>query len=197
MGRRVHLSALVILPLACLSAGCVYVPWFEQTDLYGAKRDFRDLSGTRPADPLVDGRMTRAQATELLGPAPYASANGRVVAYQLLSRHGVWYHLLFLETTPGGQRFHALALRFGPDGVLQRHRFVTVEAPTAFQSVFGYVSPFEGLDHARSAALDQIWAAEDVHLMNRHGDVVTGPLREEARRKRLDAFRSRQATTRP
>ena len=173
MGQRFGPVTLLTALMAGLSAGCLYVPGFERANLYGAKRDFRDLSGKSAADPLVDGRMTRAQAVELLGPPPVASADGRLSAYTLSTRHGTWYQLLFLRATPGGQWSHALALRFGPDDVLQDHRFVTVDVPTSFESIWGAAIPAElRMGEADLDALRQIGVAEHADLLYRSGQRV-------------------------
>ena len=103
MGLRIRRRATAILSLIWCAAGCIYVPGSEQANLYDAKGDFRDLSGKSPADPLVDGQMTRAQATDLLGPAPFVSVDGHVVVYQLSTQHGFLVSIPSAEVDAGRQ----------------------------------------------------------------------------------------------
>ncbi len=128
-GFRLTVPLLVLVPLVWLMVGCVYVPWFEQANLNGARRDFRDLSGKSAADPLVDGRITADGVRRLLGPPAVRSSNGRVLVYALTTRHGVWVEPLCLNVTPGGQHLYVLGLRFDADGLLEHHRFVTADLP--------------------------------------------------------------------
>jgi hypothetical protein len=152
---RIAVPLLVILPLLWLMVGCVYIPWFEQATS-SAKRDFRDLSGKSPADPITDGRITKEQVLGLLGPPGAVSHNGRVIAYTMTTRHGVWIEPLCLHVTSGGEHLHALGLRFNADGVLEHHHFATVdiepelvagmEGPIGFFNAVARQQAFQDID---------------------------------------------------
>ncbi len=159
-GVRIAVPVLLLVPLVCLMVGCVYVPWFEQRNLNGAPRDFRDLSGKSAADPITDGRITKAEVVRLLGPPAAQSPNGRVIAYTLTTKHGVWIEPLCLNVTPGGQHLYVVGLRFDATGVLEHHRFVEKDLGADFSPLLGFYQ-FVG-PRTRREALQEIDADNGV-----------------------------------
>ncbi len=140
IGVRLTLPILFLIPLVWLMIGCLYVPTWERVQLRGTKRDFRDLSDP-PAGgtgPIVVGHVTRRQVQDLLGPPPYASADGSAVAYMLTTRRGLRVVPLCLAVGSGFESQVAIRLDYGPDGTLRRYRMATasheLRQPVAFES---------------------------------------------------------------
>lgn len=117
---RVALPASVLGLLVWVMVGCIYVPTWERVQLTGAEQDFRPLVGSAKDGQwrFAADRVTRSEVERLLGRPPYASADGRRVAYTLTSRRGLWVVPLCLSVGSGTEKLAALGLEYGPDGVV-------------------------------------------------------------------------------
>ena len=122
-GKRFHLAAT--LPLAIILAslwllvGCLYIPTPERLHLTGSRQDFRPLVG-RPGSQraIVERRISRAAVEALLGPPPYASANGRRLMYVIHLKKGVWIMPLCFTVASGQDKAIGLLMDFDKTGML-------------------------------------------------------------------------------
>src|SRR5438270_13494694 len=83
----------LLLPLGMwLLVGCLYLPIPEHR-IHFHQKDFRPYLGARQSDrPIRAGAINRAKVVALLGPPPFASQDGRSIAYILQTERGfvVW-----------------------------------------------------------------------------------------------------------
>ncbi len=109
------------------------------------------------------GRVTRGQVEDLLGPPPYASVDGRSVAYLLTTRHGLQVVPLCLAVGSGRESQVAMRLEYGPDGVLRSYQ--TATASHELRLPIALISDGVNLseEYEGEPALDMVQNGLDLH----------------------------------
>jgi hypothetical protein len=111
---------------AWLLVGCVYVPTFGP--VISGKDVAKAVGAGDSKKPLRTGQASVADVRRLLGEPPFASDDGRVLAYPWTVRNGlaVW-PLCFSAYPVRGQR--TLVLRFDSSGFLQSFHLLKQDEP--------------------------------------------------------------------
>jgi hypothetical protein len=161
---RLALPGVIAGSLAWLMVGCLYIPTFESRDLNGAKQDFRPLVGEGRA--IARGRVTRPQVEALLGAPPYASANGRAIAYVIRARQGIWVSPLCLDARAATTRQFGVKLVFDEHGLLARYEVAATE------------THHEPASFGLGPTMDEVLGSVQTDLIldfNGHEGIVRGP----------------------
>ena len=114
--------SLWLLPTAlcflggALLIGCIPIPMKEKV-ITGT--DYRRVFGER-GQWLVDGKTTRQQVLNHLGPPQYKTDTGAFFGYFLQTNTGYWVQPLCFQGVRADQ-FRILLLQFKEDGSLQQH----------------------------------------------------------------------------
>jgi hypothetical protein len=120
MPKRHWIPIVLIVLGAWLTAGCFYLPVFEHGDNKNQK-DFRRLVGhAKSRQPIREGAITRQQVADLLGIAPYVSADRTALGYSYVTTRGMWVYPLCFTTTEGTERQYILRLIFDEHDILRR-----------------------------------------------------------------------------
>jgi hypothetical protein len=128
-GTRIR-SIIVPAALAAvgvwLLVGCLYVPTFGP--VISGKDAAKAVGAAGSKRPLRTGQASVADVRRVLGEPPFASDDGRVLAYPWTVRNGlaVW-PLCFAAYPVRGQR--TLVLRFDANGFLQSFRVLMQDEP--------------------------------------------------------------------
>jgi hypothetical protein len=115
--RRAFPLLLLLIGLWLL-AGCFYLPLPEHVTGHH-QPDFRNAVGNAASKrPLRTGVTTRQQVIALLGEPPFATADGRSIAYLLHTTSSAWIFPLCFTATTAHEREYAVRLDFNDHDML-------------------------------------------------------------------------------
>ena len=117
--RAIAWPLSLILAALWLLIGCLYIPTPQRLHLTGSHQDFRPLVGHAGSQKaIVERRISRAAVEALLGPPPYASANGRRLLYVIHLKNGIWIVPLCFTVASREDTAVGLLLDFDELGIL-------------------------------------------------------------------------------
>lgn len=124
--RRLALPLVLLVAGVATLAGCIYIPW-PHTSADPHQVDLSASIGDRDSGKALRvGRVNKQAVVALLGPPVRESADGRVIAYLMARKGGVWVMPLCFYAKPGEFDL-AVRLEFDGAGTLVYYQFMERE----------------------------------------------------------------------
>src|SRR5882724_9550306 len=101
--RRLAIPSLLAICGVWLLVGCIYLP-IPEHQIDSKQKDFRGLLGDADSRrPIRPRHITRGEVVAILGPPPFATQDGRSIAYTVKTENGLFiWPTCFVVQSAGG-----------------------------------------------------------------------------------------------
>jgi hypothetical protein len=164
--RRLILPLLLLLLGVATLAGCIYIPW-PHTSADPHQVDLSASIGNRDSGKALRvGQASKQAVIALLGPPVRESADGRVIAYLMARKGGVWIMPLCFYAK-AGEFDLAVRLEFDAGGTLLHYQFMERENNGSQPTFLG---GYHSMHRDIQVFLDNIESAESANTRLHFGD---------------------------
>jgi hypothetical protein len=130
--RNIVLPVMILLPLIGIMVGCIVIPTWDHAVLRGTERDFRGWAASHEHSPPWDlDTVSRPDVEALFGKPPFASRDGRTVAYVMGTENGIIIWPLCFGVGFAHGKAHVLKLVYNDSNHLKRIQWLETERDPA------------------------------------------------------------------